>query len=665
MRTKALLGLWALFFLLVAFGIHGSSTGVTAGWWSPEKPYTGYLLWNPPPQNTDATNPQLDFRSDLLMAHARWIRWDELMTSTSLSLSQLSHQPKFPVINTNIGIGQNMLINQHVPVWHLASLSRPATWGYFMFGAQRGLAWYWWFQPFSCFTVLCLLLEILLQGKPELAAFGAFWYGGSAYLVCWSNWPAYLTFFLALSCLSAYHILQTEKRSTLIVWAILLGLSIPGFVMILYPPWQVSLGYLFLLVFVGLFIRDKLHHSFRSLYRYRLLALLGALTLAGLIITAYLHTCWPDLKIMAATVYPGKRVSLGGDYSFALLFEGMYNLKTIYQTPLGLINQTESASFYYLFPAVMLAMALSRKFFLRLGVLGWLLAFYLIVLLVFLFVGLPPVLAKLTFLSYVPPYRADPAIGLTSIFLCMLALARAEKPLGEARSKWEGWMPWVVSGLMVLLFVWHGLAFRKLTGTFLSPLAVGLAAVLAGVVSYGLLRGRRAIFCGVLGVVIVATTALFNPLATNLDHLYDSELAQQILYFNKRSPERPLWLCYGGVNTGMLVTVLGGRSLAGQHWPPQLSLWHKFDPFKLYESAYNRYALVQLDYAERNQGIQFSNPQEDTVTVSVSPHAPLLKAMGARYVLALGEAQGKIKTDELTLLYAAASGNFSIYEIQP
>jgi hypothetical protein len=46
-RTKQLLGLWGFFLLLVVFGIHGSATGVTAGWWAPEKPYTGYLF-NPP-----------------------------------------------------------------------------------------------------------------------------------------------------------------------------------------------------------------------------------------------------------------------------------------------------------------------------------------------------------------------------------------------------------------------------------------------------------------------------------------------------------------------------------------------------------------------------------------------------------------------------------------
>lgn len=162
-RARFLLSLGALFLLLVAFGIHGSSTGVTAAWWAPEKPYTGYLF--NPPHNTSKVDPE--GRREILMANAREIRWDELLISTQFSLSQLSHNPRFPVVNTNIGNGQNMLTLPHMPVWHIVTLARPATWGYFILGAQRGLAWYWWFRVFSCFTVLYLLLEVILRSHPR------------------------------------------------------------------------------------------------------------------------------------------------------------------------------------------------------------------------------------------------------------------------------------------------------------------------------------------------------------------------------------------------------------------------------------------------------------------------------------------------------------------
>src|SRR6185369_5321768 len=196
-RARLLAYVWLLFVLLVAFGVHGSSTGVTTGWWMPEKPYTGYLLG--PPQQAEGLAPGADLQGQpLLMAKARIDRWDELVIFTPYALSQLAQTPRFPVINHSIGNGQNMLIVPYTPVWHITTLARPATWGYFFLGAQRGLAWFWWFQVFACFIVLFLLFEIVLSGHRRLAAFAAFWFSASAYVICWSQWPAHVTFFAAL-----------------------------------------------------------------------------------------------------------------------------------------------------------------------------------------------------------------------------------------------------------------------------------------------------------------------------------------------------------------------------------------------------------------------------------------------------------------------------------
>jgi hypothetical protein len=662
LKTKSLLGLWVLFVLLVAFGIHGSATGVTADWWAPEKPYTGYLF-NPP---KDLSKVDAGGLQEILMAKARWIRWDELLIATPLSLSQLSHNPRFPVVNTNIANGQNMLTFPRIPVWHVVTLARPATWGYFIFGAQRGLAWHWWFQVFSCFTVLYLLLEIILKGHRGLAAFGAFWYCASAYNVCWSLWPSQVTFFAALGCLSAYHLLAAQKKSFQIICATLLGLSIPGFVMFLYPPWQVSLAYVFLFVFAGLFIRDKLYLSFKPVSKHRLLSLTVAFLLAGGLTLSFLFTCLPDLKLMANTVYPGKRISPGGDYSFAMLFKGMYNLRTVYEAPQGLVNQCEASSFYYLFPGVFLSILLSKRLARKLGILGWLLVAFLAGMLFFLLVGLPEKVAKLTLMSYVPPYRADAAIGFASIVLCIYVLALIKDLNKETRSTWDKAMPLIVAAIVIPLFIYHGLVLMKVTGGFPSSSTILALALFVGLLSYFLLAGRGAAFCVALGAILVATAAFFNPLSTNLDHIYESELAQQIVKLNKESPDRPLWICYGGVHPGMLIITLGGRSLSGVHWPPQLALWRSIDPSGGgYEPVYNRYAQVQLNYRPDNNWVSFSNSQDDAMDVSISPTHPVLLSMGARYVLAMGPAQATVSTSNLPIVYKSETGRFTIFEIPP
>ena len=359
-RARLLAGVWLLFFVLVAFGIHGSSTALTAGGWMPEKPYTGYLFGLSPERQHELSKGSSYGLQTLLLANARYFRWDEAFIATPYALSQLSQQPRFPVINPSFGNGQNMLIERHTPVWHVATLARPATWGYFLLGAQRGLAWYWWFQPLACFTVLFLLLEIVFNNDWKLAALGAVLFGTSAYVILWSQWPAYVTFFAALACLATYHLCRSESRRTLLVCALLLGLSLPGFVMTMYPPWQVPLAYFFLILFAALFIRDRLHRSLKPLLGFRLLVFGLALALAVGLTLIWLITCLPAIKLTVNTVYPGQRLSVGGDESFALLLRGIYNVMTCNTGVQGLKNESESASFYYFFPAVFLALPLSN-----------------------------------------------------------------------------------------------------------------------------------------------------------------------------------------------------------------------------------------------------------------------------------------------------------------
>jgi hypothetical protein len=684
LRTKFLICTWALFFFLVGFGIHGSSTAITAGWWAPERPYTGYLFGGPT-ESSDETaqknetaqkidtptfkeeaieNPihDIDNPRSLLMRNAREIRWDELVIATPWSLSQLSHKPRFPVINRNIGNGQNMLVTPHAPVLHIATLARPATWGYFLFDAQRGLAWYWWFQPFACFTVLCLLFEIALAGHSFLAAFAAFWFCNSAYVICWSLWPAHVTFFAALACLAAYHLLRSDKRSVRITSSVLLGLSIPGFIMFLYPPWQVPVAYFVIFLFVALAVRDKLYVSISARVKDRWGYILAALLICAGLTLSWLITCLPDLRAMSDAVYPGRRISLGGDSSPTLLLKGIYNFETIYRTPAALRNQSETSSFYYLFPTALIALVFARELRRRLDVVGWALVCYLIIALIFVFVGLPPILSRITLLSYVPGYRADLGIGLASILLSIRVLIVSKQLRQETMGRWKNILPIAVAVAVTLLLLGQANDLMQETEGFPSRRLGLLTSLVGGVVSYLMLAGLRKSFCAIVGAIVLGTSALFNPLSTNLSHLYDSELSREIIHLNKESTSPPLWVCYGGSHTGALVTILGGRSMSGIHWPPQLSIWHVLDPARLYEKFYNQYAEVSLDYLQDASRVSFSSPHDGELRVFISPNNVGLKTLGARYMLLADEAVDGIPTDGFRFLYKARNGRYSIFE---
>ena len=692
LRTKFLLCVWLVFLVLVAVGIHGSSIALAIEQWSPGSRYAGYLI-----PKLAGRLPGLDpdtLRGSAL-SKSQPIRTDEWLRNTPLVLSQLNQNPRFPVINTGVGDGENMLLYQLAPVWHIATLARPATWGFFILGAQRGLAWEWWFPTFGCFTALMLLLEVVLRGQRSIAAFGAFWFCVSAYNVCWSLWPAWVVFFGALCCLSLYHLLTSRSTRIILISSILAGISIPGAIMIIYPPWLITTGYLFLLILIGLLVRDRIARARseraldfedastespgmptgylcgRRFLHCRLDRLIGIglfVALAGGLIFSFLWTCWPSLKVIAGTVYPGHRRSAGGDYGLTDYFKGFYNFYTNYNLAGALGNQSEAASFFYLFPAVIAGLVMSSGLRRALGLVGWLALIYVIALSVYSLAGWPQRIADVTLMSYAPGYRVDIAIGLASIILCVIALAHGRRVATISPVLAEPTKNLVAAAAVAPLFLAATIGLgNRIFGipsgrVIIISTAIGLVGY-ASIACYFMLSGEVRAFCIVVAIGLIGTSALFNPLATSLDQLYNSDLARQIVRLDEASESRPLWVCYGPGDTGILVTLLGGRTISGIQFPPQIGLWRDFDPQREFDEQYNRDAWVNLTYQDGQRPVSFANPSPHNLDINVAPDHPALLARGARYVLATGYAQDQIDRSRFPVVYQSPARAFTVFSI--
>jgi hypothetical protein len=178
-----------------------------------------------------------------------------------------------------------------------------------------------------------------------------------------------------------------------------------------------------------------------------------------------------------------------------------------------------------------------------------------------------------------------------------------------------------------------------------------------------MLSGEVRAFCVLVGLGLVATSASFNPLVTSLDQVYNSELARQIVLLDNASRSRPLWICYGPGDTGILVTLLGGRTISGIQFPPQLGLWRDLDPRRGFDEQYNRDAWVNLTYQDGQRPVAFSNPGPHNLEVNVAPDHPALVARGARYILATGYAQGQIDRSRFPVVYQSQGAGFTVFAI--
>jgi len=262
------------------------------------------------------------------------------------------------------------------------------------------------------------------------------------------------------------------------------------------------------------------------------------------------------------------------------------------------------------------------------------------------------------------PPRADLAVGLGSIMLCTYVLSLFSELRRSPVTRWTKAVPFIAAAAFMPVVLLAGSTLTRLTKGFPGTKAVLTASLLAAVASYFMLAGSRKIFCGLMTVATVATAAFFNPLSTDLDYIYKSDLAREVTTLD-REAGHPLWLCYGNAYPGTFVSMLGGRALSGVQWPPQMEFWRQLDPTGANEFAYNRYAHVFMSCGKDSETVSFANPSPVVLQVTISPYHPVLKSMGVRYILATGESRRQVETVKCRLIYVSRDGNSSIFEIPP
>ena len=304
----------------------------------------------------------------------------------------------------------------------------------------------------------------------------------------------------------------------------------------------------------------------------------------------------------------------------------------------------------------------------RFGPVGWILSGYIVVLLIFLLVGLPEALAKVLFLAYSPARSADIGLGMASIILTVhtLAVVREIKASGQpVIGRGRQLVAPAVALVVFVLFLAHAHAHHKLVGKVPgNASAIILSAVMAGL-AWALAAGRTRLFAVPLALLQVATTFWFNPISTNLDHIYNSELAQAILHMKaRRWGQSSLWAVFGGNHVGVLIEMLGDRAVTGIQWPPQLHGWSVLDPKGEHFVNYNRYAEITFLASRRAKTIAFRNPVEGSLTVTMPSAEPRLQELGVRYILMMGDQQAQADETKLQLVFRSSHLNFSIYEFR-
>ncbi len=571
---------------------------------------------------------------------AQEVRRDEWLIVTPLAMSQATEPNRLSSVNPLHGVyGQNMNVvgMSGAPTLGLEAIAKPASWGFLVFDLRRALAWHWWFPFFSCFFAVWAMLRCWFALDWREAALLATLVPGSAYSVGWSGWPAYVSFFPVLAAWAAERLFLAERKRSAALWGLVLGWAAAGFVLVLYPGWQIPLAYLIGLLTLARWwqMRSRLHSGVAQVFGVTL-----AVLLAGTLLAAWWNDAQEAVRALGQTVYPGQRsMELGGYVEPWHLSKGVANLVTLYESSQWSIPSDAAGSLYLLAPLAV--MTLLHLFIRRsLDVLVVVLWSFTAFVLVHMFVGIPAWLARTTLWGKVPAFRLDVVLVLVQVFLLgyFLQGAPALRQWADGSRTRAAALQGAAAATAIgfAWFNWHCLSMMPVPmQDWLNPAVLALALSGAGWLAYLLVRGQVWNAVAISAVWTLAVSLPFNPLQQAPRHV---QLVAELSSVLKR-PDSGAPRHVAVVNEDLWVgalPVVGVGVVNSFFYDPPLRFWRDLDPEGRLDQVYNRYQFMQikLEPAMVDSDFRISSPRMDAVTLGVQPARFDFARVKADFVLA-------------------------------
>lgn len=622
-----------LFTVLVALGVTGTSLGTLMKW--------------------QFAQSFLDVKGSTksLMFSPREVRGDEWGVLMPNVLAQINHDPKFPVINTNVGLGgQNMGVigMTGAPVKQWAALARPATWGYFVLPLRQAMSWQWQLPFWGGLLAIWCLFNVLRPGQRGLNLGLSFAFCVAPYAAAWSNWPLYATMFPAFAFVVATHLLRSDRLGKSALLGALLGWLIACWFLVLYPTWLIIVGSLLLFIGIAWCIENRAQLRFG---RPQLLAL----CIAGIVVAAILGSWWLDTRdavaIMKATEYPGRRGALpGGDMSWWWNLRGYNNAEVVLRLPGPVTNQSEASS-YFLLPFALLALCVAHLF--RTRERNWLviscLAF-IVCYWIFVFVGVPIWLAKYTMWGNMPTGRMEVGFGLVSFALFALVAYRDDDRPAMQKSAAVSWvLPGVIAAASGLLIA-AVLIYTPLLFMPGGSIVYTTAMVIGGIATcWWLMKNKMGSAVAMFAVMHLITTLTFNPISRAPRDISLAE-GNRPFVMDPEHPDRALrTIVINGDGIGPLTLAAAGVPISnGVLYYPHKVLWEKMGLPESEWAQVNRYQHLGFylvpDLAEA-RGYSVAATSIDQVHVHVHPINFDFSKTGAKRLAVLADREQLLRTN--------------------
>ena len=367
-----------------------------------------------------------------------------------------------------------------------------------------------------------------------------------------------------------------------LAFSLMFAFSAIGFALVIYPAFQVPLAYLILVfmavIYFGTFKRPKLKKN-----DYIFISMI--ILIIGIVLGQFLLTSMEAIKATLETVYPGKRVSIGGGVELFRYSEFMINAYTPFKD-INYLNNCEVSSFinFFIGSAIVLFIAIRKK----VKNIGLGISLFVVALSEFIWtiVSFNETIAKITFLSYVPTDRMMLMFSFTAMLLSVWAIGVIfrEKIVSPLVGAIIALVNFSVYGVLILKS-----PYREYMN--LKYLIILFAIYL--IINISIFVRWKKIFFVMMAALIFMSGMTVNPIVKGVGAIYNKTLSKAIIEIEE-SDSDSLWLAEGEEAKGEFIYANGAKAINGTHFYPALSTWEKISENYDDEEIYNRYAHIKI-----------------------------------------------------------------------
>lgn len=626
-----------IFILFVFLKIHGSSIGM----------YNNYIQ----PESNKS------FFAKPIIGVSQLFRSDEWAVHTPMALSQKYENYK---MENSIWRASptNMATTYNQPIKAFFSIVKPFYWGYFILDEERGLSWFWCGRTIFLFLITFEFFQIITRRNKLLSLAGSVLTVFSPGIQWWFaiNDLVEQIFWGELGIISIYYFMQTNKYKLKLIFSILLGLCIAGFVLCFYPAWQVPFGYIFAAIGIWIICNNW---NIQDRKEIDIIFPIISIVIALIIILSLIIPSLEAINITKNTIYPGQRFNLGGNFANILFY---------YLLPYKLfnfINICELSHFIGLFPLpfiISIFHLIKTKFNDKLILILICVQSFLIL---YITIGFPYILAKITGM-----YLSSGRAVMASSFIDIILLGRLFSIKENINIKYK----WLISSLYTIIIGIYLFSIKQIQienipqESNISMINIYIIGILLFLFIFSYLiiyavENHRKIKNYIITIAIVGSIAcysLVNPVMIGLDTIYKIPAGRIIQLIQKEFPGR--WLVADFYPITNFPTIFGAPTINSTNIYPNFKLWKKLDPNGNYMNVYNNYKHIGIILNLENK-TEFFNSPLDFFNINLSIND--LPKLGVDYIMSTKFRVDYIKSPKgIELINIYRNNNVNIYKVK-